>query len=104
LMRGEQRPVSMSEQAARLLDYGFALPSGHPVGKLVDGAPQQHTAAAGTAAPAEPAPAPSEGDVHAAAQNWPGGSGTLLPALLWVGLAVTVLGVLLALIARQRPR
>ena len=104
LMRGEQHPVSMSEQAARLLDYGFALPTGHPVGKLVDGAPQQHTAAAGTAAPAEPAPAPSEGDVHAAAQNWPGGSGTLLPALLWVGLAVTVLGVLLALIARQRPR
>jgi D-alanyl-D-alanine carboxypeptidase (penicillin-binding protein 5/6) len=104
LMRGEQHPVSMSEQAARLLDYGFALPTGHPVGKLVDGAPQQHTAAAGTAAPAEPAPAPSEGDVHAATQNWPGGSGTLLPALLWVGLAVTVLGVLLALIARQRPR
>jgi D-alanyl-D-alanine carboxypeptidase (penicillin-binding protein 5/6) len=100
LMRGEQRPVSMSEQAARLLDYGFALPAGHPVGKLVDGAPPE---AAGAVSP-ESQPAPPQVRAHAAAQNWPGESGALLPVLLWVGLAVTVLGVLLALTARQRHR
>jgi D-alanyl-D-alanine carboxypeptidase (penicillin-binding protein 5/6) len=93
----------MSEQAARLLDYGFALPAGQPVGKLVDRAPSPEASSPG-AAPARPAPAPADGEIHTAAQNWPGESGALLPALLWVGLAVTALGVLLALIARQRPR
>ena len=40
LMRGEQRPIRMWEQGARLLDYGFALPeSAEPVGELVDGPP-----------------------------------------------------------------
>ena len=100
LMRGEQRPVSMSEQAARLLDYGFALPAGHPVGKLVDGTPPETAGAA----PRESQPAPPQVQAHAAAQNWLGESGALLPVLLWVGLAVTVLGVLLALTARQRHR
>ena len=99
LMRGEQRPVSMSEQAARLLDYGFALPAGHPVGKLVDGAPPNTTGAA-----PESQPAPPQVQAHAAAQKWPGESGALLPSLLWVGLGVTVLGVLLAVTARQRHR
>jgi D-alanyl-D-alanine carboxypeptidase (penicillin-binding protein 5/6) len=97
LMRGEQRPVSMSEQAARLLDYGFALPPGHPVGKLVDG-----TEASGAVARPESQPAPPQ--VQAATHHWPGESGALLPALLWVGLAVTIVGVLLALTARQRQR
>jgi D-alanyl-D-alanine carboxypeptidase (penicillin-binding protein 5/6) len=100
LMRGEQRPVSMSEQAARLLDYGFALPAGHPVGRLVDGAPLETAGAA----PAESQPIPPQAQAHTAAQNWPGESGALLPSLLWVGLGVTVLGVLLALTARQRRR
>jgi serine-type D-Ala-D-Ala carboxypeptidase (penicillin-binding protein 5/6) len=51
LLRGEQQPVRMWEQAARMLDYGFALPRrGEPVGVLVDKAP--------TAAPA-PAPVPT---------------------------------------------
>jgi D-alanyl-D-alanine carboxypeptidase (penicillin-binding protein 5/6) len=102
LMRGEQRPVSMSEQAARLLDYGFALPAGHPVGRLVDSAPS--SVASGAAAPSESQPAPPQAQAHAAARNWPGESGALLPTLLWVGLAVTVIGVLLALTARQRHR
>ncbi|MGH3669476.1 MAG: D-alanyl-D-alanine carboxypeptidase family protein, partial [Pseudonocardiaceae bacterium] len=35
LMRGE-RAASMAEQAANLLTYGFALPPGHPVGRLVN--------------------------------------------------------------------
>jgi len=58
LLRGEQQPVRMWEQAARLLDYGFALPaSTAPVGVLVD------------RAPAEPAPsAQAGGEVTRAAE------------------------------------
>ena len=85
---------------ARLLDYGFALPAGHPVGKLVDGAPRDTAGAA----PPGSQPAPPQAQAHTAAQNWPGESGALLPSLLWVGLAVIVLGVLLAVTARQRHR
>ncbi|MGH3684322.1 MAG: D-alanyl-D-alanine carboxypeptidase family protein [Pseudonocardiaceae bacterium] len=99
LMRGEQRPVSMSEQAARLLNYGFALPPGHPVGRLVDHAESPELPAT---APAEP-----RVGVHAAAQGWTGRSsqaGGLLPVALWIGLAATVLAVLGALVARQRHR
>ncbi|MFE2750714.1 D-alanyl-D-alanine carboxypeptidase family protein [Actinosynnema sp. NPDC059335] len=43
LLRGQQQPTRMTDQAARLLDYGFALEpaaSGNPVGRLVEGAPQ----------------------------------------------------------------
>ncbi|MBW4716112.1 D-alanyl-D-alanine carboxypeptidase family protein [Saccharothrix obliqua] len=40
LLRGQQAPVRMVDQAAQLLDYGFELPAGDPVGRLVDGAPQ----------------------------------------------------------------
>jgi len=39
LMRGEQKPVRMSEQASRLLDYGFSLGGGAAVGRLVESAP-----------------------------------------------------------------
>lgn len=101
LMRGEQRPVSMSEQAARLLNYGFALPAGHPVGNLVEG--PSSPATPGAAIPGS-SPGFSPAGAHAAAPNWPGESGALLPIVLWIGVAVTVLGVLLALTARQRHR
>lgn len=38
LMRGEQRPVQMWQQAATLLDWGFARPAADPgIGRLVDG-------------------------------------------------------------------
>lgn len=40
LMRAEQRPLRTWEQAARLLDYGFALGSDARVGRLVDGPPE----------------------------------------------------------------
>ncbi|MGI5125776.1 D-alanyl-D-alanine carboxypeptidase family protein [Pseudonocardia sp. CA-107938] len=36
LMRGEQRPVAMWQQAAALLDWGFAQPPGPGIGRLVD--------------------------------------------------------------------
>lgn len=43
LLRGRPQPTRITDQAARLLDYGFALEpaaSGNPVGRLVEGAPQ----------------------------------------------------------------
>jgi D-alanyl-D-alanine carboxypeptidase (penicillin-binding protein 5/6) len=42
LLRGQATPLKITEQAAALLDWGFALGSAstNPVGKLVDGAPQ----------------------------------------------------------------
>ncbi|MGH3854778.1 MAG: D-alanyl-D-alanine carboxypeptidase family protein [Pseudonocardiaceae bacterium] len=100
LMRGEQRPVSMSEQAARLLDYGFTLPAGNPVGWLVD-------EAVPPVAPAEPAltpaarPAPLGAGTHAAAQNSASRSHEAGVAL-WIGLAITVLAALAIQVARQR--
>ncbi|PVZ07959.1 D-alanyl-D-alanine carboxypeptidase (penicillin-binding protein 5/6) [Actinomycetospora cinnamomea] len=40
LMRGEQRPVPMYQQASALLDHGFALPDPQGVGTLTDGVPE----------------------------------------------------------------
>ncbi|SDD17655.1 D-alanyl-D-alanine carboxypeptidase (penicillin-binding protein 5/6) [Actinokineospora iranica] len=42
LLRGESNPAPLAEQAAKLLDYGFALADerAKPVGKLVDHAPE----------------------------------------------------------------
>ncbi len=103
LMRGEQRPVSMSMQAARLLDYGFALTPGRPVGQLVDKAPPSETA--GTTPGAIPTSPPA--GFQAASRGWtdgfPGAS-SLVPVALWAGLAITVLAILGALVARQRHR
>jgi D-alanyl-D-alanine carboxypeptidase (penicillin-binding protein 5/6) len=101
LMRGEQRPVSMSEQAARLLNYGFALAAGQPVGRLVD-----------AASPAETGPAPGAladppgAGVNAASRNSTAGfdHGALLPVALWIGLAIAVLAGLGALVSRGRHR
>jgi D-alanyl-D-alanine carboxypeptidase (penicillin-binding protein 5/6) len=93
----------MSEQAARLLDYGFALTPGRPVGQLVDQAPPPEMAEMTPGAiPASP-PAGSQ----AASRGWTGGSsgvGSLVPVALWISLAIAVLAVLGALVARQRHR
>ncbi len=105
LMRGEQRPVSMSEQAARLLNYGFALAPGHPVGQLVDEAPPADTASPDGAPGAIAAP-PGAG-VNAASRNSTAGfgqGGALLPVALWIGLAIAVLAGLGALVSRGRHR
>ncbi len=102
LMRGEQRPVPMSEQAARLLDYGFALPPGAAVGRLVTGAESADPALSGAGPGSLPAPPPL--GLHAATHGRAGDSQNTgaLPTALWIALAITVLGILGALIARQR--
>ena len=50
LLKGTRVPIAPWEQAAHLLDYGFATPPGTKVGTLVDPDPSL------TAEPAEPAP------------------------------------------------
>ena len=52
LMRGEQEPVPMWQQAASLLDWGFAQPADTPpVGVLVDAAPAPPPTTAAAAGP-----------------------------------------------------
>jgi serine-type D-Ala-D-Ala carboxypeptidase (penicillin-binding protein 5/6) len=84
LMRGEQRPVSMYTQAARLLDYGFALPRDTPpVGTLVEHPPGAPTApTAPTLPPAVAAP-----QEHRLASLGVVGGGALLGMLLSVLIA-----------------
>ena len=90
LMRGEQHPVSMTAQAATLLDMGFATPpSATGVGTLVDGPPAQATSAPVAASPKA---APTLGG-----SSWP----------LWAGLGalvVVLVGVVAALMWRRRVR
>ncbi|MGQ0715914.1 MAG: D-alanyl-D-alanine carboxypeptidase family protein [Pseudonocardiales bacterium] len=112
LMRGEQRPVPMWQQAARLLDYGFALPAGRPIGQLVDQAPPPEPVATTPVTPPPGAipgavPTPPPAGVQAAPRRWAGGApgaGSLVPVALWIGLAIAVLTVLGVLVARQRHR
>ncbi len=57
LMRGEQTPQPMWQQAVALLDYGFGLPAGTPaVGTLVDSAPPPPEAVVVLAPPTDPLP------------------------------------------------
>lgn len=55
LMRAEQRPIPVHQQAARLLDYGFRLAAldTSPVGELIDPLAEEDPAA-GVAPPAAP--------------------------------------------------
>ena len=55
LLHGTRQPIPPWQQAAHLLDYGFATPPGTKVGKLVDPDPSlvaQQSAASGTPAAA----------------------------------------------------
>lgn len=92
LMRGEQHPVPMDTQAARLLDYGFALPrTTPPVGQLVEHAPSDATDDGG-----------EDADGAVAAPATPEGHSNRNKALATIGGGV-LLGIALSvLIARRR--
>ncbi|MFL6128551.1 MAG: D-alanyl-D-alanine carboxypeptidase family protein [Mycobacteriales bacterium] len=99
LMFGEQQPASMTVQAARLLDWGFALRPALPaVGMLVDPVDPSATPA--------PTPTPSVGPgAHAAAvpPDGPDDSRPLLPVAGAIGVALVLAGGGYAA-ARRRPR
>jgi len=68
LMRGEQQPVRMWQQAAGLLDYGFALPSTvTPIGALVDKAPPETRPSSAASESAGPPAGSAEGAAAVAA-------------------------------------
>lgn len=95
LVRGEQTPVPMWQQAGALLDWGFAQPTGaRPVGVLVEAAPGQSAAA--TNRDPRPAPAPQPADAGGGPSGPLGAAG-----LVAVVAAMATLGVL---VRRQRPR
>ena len=95
LMRGEQHPVAMDTQAARLLDYGFALPAATPpVGQVVD------------RAPADTSSGDSDtGDTsdEAAASGAPATHGSRTKALLTIG-GGALLGIALSVFIARRRR
>jgi D-alanyl-D-alanine carboxypeptidase (penicillin-binding protein 5/6) len=97
-MRGEQHPVAMDTQAARLLDYGFALPADtRPVGQLVD--------PGGTVRPPAADDRSSDADATLMAGSVPAGHAREnMRASLGVIGGGAVLGALLsAFVARRRP-
>ncbi|MER5267738.1 D-alanyl-D-alanine carboxypeptidase family protein [Actinosynnema sp. NPDC002837] len=106
LLRGQQQPVRMTDQAARLLDYGFALEpaaSGNPVGRLVEGAPQAKKKTT------EPRPTPTSAGVGEVANSSPDGTqpSAMQTAFGNVGgpiTAVAGLGLLLGLVMYLRNR
>ncbi|MGY1661374.1 D-alanyl-D-alanine carboxypeptidase family protein [Geodermatophilus sp. SYSU D00705] len=99
VMNTENVPLRASDQAALLLDWGFAVPAGAPgVGVLVDSAadvPAPATTTPRTSSPpaVRPAPAP----VTAAAGEPAGGA-----PLLAVGLGAAAVAVVLATVAGRR--
>ena len=106
LLRGQQQPSRMTDQAARLLDYGFALEpaaSGNPVGRLVEGAPQAKRKTT------EPKPTPTAAGVGEVANSTPDGTqpSAMETAFGNVGgpiTAVAGLGLVLALLMYLRSR
>jgi D-alanyl-D-alanine carboxypeptidase (penicillin-binding protein 5/6) len=100
LLRGQTEPVRITDQAARLLDYGFALKGTANVGKLVDGAPQvqkKPTEAKTTESNVAPGQAANQKPNKTAMSSAFGNVG--LPIT-----AVAALGVLLGLVMYVRTR
>lgn len=101
LMFGAQQPVRLSQQAARLLDWGFSLrPSLTPIGTLVS--PVDPAAATPTGAPSPAAQVQPSG---AAAADGSGGAGMppMLPLLGGLGAVVLLAGVGVAVARRRSP-
>ncbi|GAA4478450.1 D-alanyl-D-alanine carboxypeptidase family protein [Rhodococcus olei] len=102
LMAGDVLPIRPWEQAARLLDHGFALPAGTSVGELVDPGTQGDAATAITLA-RPPAGSPTPDAVTAAVP--PAGSSDVSRAVIAaVGAALTALLVAAAAVVQRRQR
>ncbi|WP_082523155.1 D-alanyl-D-alanine carboxypeptidase family protein [Geodermatophilus sp. Leaf369] len=105
LMQTERYPVSTTEQAERLLDWGFAAPTGSGVGTLVDPGDTEPVALPSAVAPddgslsPEDAVAAAQAEPAAAAASSGGESSVLVPLALGVG-AVGIVGA--TLVGRRR--
>lgn len=96
LLRGEQEPIRMSDQAARLLDYGFALPGGTELGRLVETspppAPPDPEAPQARAAAPGPQAAPARDD-----------GSSVSPVLIALSVLTVLAALAVALLLRRRP-
>lgn len=105
LMKGDVLPIRPWEQAARLLDYGFALPTGATVGQLVDrnsvGAVTSTRAPSATTTPTL-AQAPADPSAGARASALESGGDTVVRVGFGVLGSLVVVGLLLW--ARQLGR
>ncbi|MCW2584025.1 MAG: dacD [Klenkia sp.] len=104
LMQAERYPVATTEQAERLLDWGFAAPSGSGVGTLVDpgdtepvGLPHAVVPDDGSLSPQDAVTAAEAQPASAAAPS--DGDSVLVPLALGVG-AVGIVGA--TLVGRRR--
>jgi D-alanyl-D-alanine carboxypeptidase (penicillin-binding protein 5/6) len=107
VMQTENRPLRAADQAALLLDWGFAVPEGTPgVGRLVDrGEVPEHPpppvrSVAPTSAPALPTAAATSAAAVAVDAD---GGGSWLSAVLPLG-AVLALGLVVVAVRRVRRR
>ncbi|MFJ4658291.1 D-alanyl-D-alanine carboxypeptidase family protein [Nocardia sp. NPDC088792] len=64
LLKADVLPIRPPEQAARLLDWGFALPAGASVGTLPDAAPSADSADSSVALASPPVAAPGDDATH----------------------------------------
>ncbi len=102
LMAGDVLPIRPWEQAARLLDHGFALPAGTTLGRLVD-PDEDRIAAAPVTLARPPADALAAGPVSVAGPSESTRSGAARTVVAATGVALTV-ALLAAAAAVQRRR
>jgi D-alanyl-D-alanine carboxypeptidase (penicillin-binding protein 5/6) len=97
LLKADVLPIRPPEQAARLLDYGFALPAGAGVGSLPGNSPTGETANPSVALATPPHPA-------TAAQDAGHSNDTLRTTLIIGGLVVVLVLVVTAWLVAGRAR
>lgn len=98
LLRGEQLPVRMWQQATRLLDYGFALPAKTELGRLVESSPAPQPA------PEVPQARPAVPGSQAAARTSEPRTSPVLIALVALAVAGAVATALLLHRRHRDPR
>ncbi|MCU1647472.1 MAG: Serine-type D-Ala-D-Ala carboxypeptidase, partial [Nocardia sp.] len=96
LMKADVLPFRPYEQAAKLLDYAFALPAGASVGSLPDAGAKSPDSTVVVARPPMAEPAADSGDS--------GSSNTGLRTTLIVGGVILVLALLVGARRLSRPR
>jgi D-alanyl-D-alanine carboxypeptidase (penicillin-binding protein 5/6) len=101
VMKTERRPLRAADQAARLLDWGFAVPAGTAgIGTLVTPADLAAHTPAPTTAPSGPRRVLAVPDPAAAASS---GAWAVVPGVLVAGAALVIAATLVGLHRARRP-
>jgi D-alanyl-D-alanine carboxypeptidase (penicillin-binding protein 5/6) len=101
LLRGEAQPLPIADQAAKLLDWGFAIPEAeqNPVGQLVAGAPQANANAPQTSTSGD-----QDDEAGASAASQPTAMNRAFGNVGGPITAIAAVGVLAALVLALRSR